>query len=230
MERIASWWPAASARKAVVADEPGEVVTNVFSFRSLPEKIHFLKVYSEGNLLSGQEQLSKALPNNPAHRPFKDYAVSFGCAHDYQELTHEYEFDESLILQTEDFLEFGHLPIGIEPQTARNIATYLTASSFEAFLAAKGLEHKKTGRGRRMIWYPAYGTIDKNKHSISEPGSRKSPVSFVGRLTHFGKPYIWHFGTQPIVDLHTFRGILFSPRAMLSKPYRSDEGGQALSS
>lgn len=224
LERITSWWPAASAHRAVVSDEPGDLVTNVFSFKSLPEKIHFLKVFSEGNLLAGQERLGRALSKTPAHRPFGDYAVSFGCAHDYLELTRGFDIEESIILQTADFLEYGHPPLGLEPRTARDIVTFLVAASFEAFLAAKGLESKKTGRSRRMIWYPAYGTVEKNKHSIAEPGSRKSPVSFVGKLTHYRKPYVWHFGVQPIVDLHTHIGIVFSPRAVISKPYHSDRG------
>lgn len=224
IEKITSWWPAVSAREALVKEEECEIVSNVLPFKALPEKIHFLKVFSEDNPLTGYERLKKALPGYPAHSPHSDYAISFANAHDYLELTHGFEIEDSIVLQTRAFLEFGHAPLEITPQTARNIVTYLVASAFEKYLEDRGLRSKSAGRSPRKIWYPAYGLIKNNKHSIQEPGARKSPVWFVGQVSHYRKKYIWHFGIQPVIDLHTHHGILFSPKAVLSPPYRSDRG------
>ena len=224
LERIASWWPAISAQEALTANEDSELVSNLFRFKSLPEKVHFLKVSADKNLLAGHERLRKALPQKPAHAPHGDYALTFGCAHDYLELTHGLEIEDSIVLQTRDFLEYGHSPLGIAPQTARNIVTFLIASSFEKYLEERGLESKSVGRSPRRIWYPAYGLIQKNRHSLIEPGNRKAPVSLVGTVSHYGKKYVWHFGIQPVIDLHTHHGIVFSPKVVLSLPYRSDWG------
>jgi hypothetical protein len=224
LERIASWWPAISAQEALFADEESELVSNIFRFKAPPAKIHFLKVRAENNLLAGRERLGKALPQYPAHSAHSDYAITFGCAHDYLELTHDLDIEDSIILQTADFLKYGHPPLAIAPQTARNIVTYLIAVSLEKYLGERGLESKSVGRSPRKIWYPAYGLIKNNRHSVSEPGTRKAPVSFVGTISHYRKKYFWHFGLQPIVDLHTHHGVVFSPKVVLSNIYRSDRG------
>lgn len=224
MEKIASWWPAISAQDALVKEKDCEIVSNIFLFKALPDKIHFLKVSSENNPLTGYERLKKALPKHPAHSSHSDYAITFGCAHDFLELNHGFDIEDSIVLPTKDFLQFGHAPLKIAPQTARNILTYLVAAAFEKYLEDRGLRSKSAGRSPRKIWYPAYGLIKNNNHSISEPGIRKSPVWFVGTVSHYGKKFVWHFGVQPVIDLHTHLGILLSPKAVLSGLYRSDRG------
>jgi hypothetical protein len=62
-QKIISWWPAVSAHEALVRKGPSELITNLLPFVSLPKSIHFLKVASEGNLLSGRDQLKGALPS-----------------------------------------------------------------------------------------------------------------------------------------------------------------------
>jgi hypothetical protein len=77
---------------------------------------------------------------------------------------------------------------------------------------------------RRKIWYPAHSLVKNNKHSISESGERKMPVWLVGKVSHFRRTYVWHFGVQPTIDLRVHSGILLSPKAIISAPYRSDRG------
>ncbi len=222
--RISSWWPALSAHEALVQSKENEIVSNVLPFKALPEKIHFLKVSSEKNPLTGYERLRKALPAHPAHSAHSDYAISFGCAHDYMELTHGLEMEDAIVLRTVDFLSHGHPPLGIAPETARNILTYLIASALEKYLGDRDLSHKAPGRGPRKIWYPASGLIRNNRHSICEPGKRKAPVTFVGERKHFKKTYFWHFGILPVIDLHTHNGIILNPKAVITLPYKSAEG------
>lgn len=224
LEKIASWWPAVSAENALVVDDESELVSNVFGFRALPEKIHFLKVLSDGNLLSGHSMIRKAIGRKIANYPHGDHAISFGCAHDFLELTDTVEIEDTLILRTADFLEYGHPPLGITPQTARNALTFLIASAFEHACERRGLQSKSAGRSPRKIWYPADGFVKGNKHSFAEPGKRKSPTSFVGRVRHFKKEYVWHFGVQPAIDLRVHHGIVFSPKAVLSEPYDYQRG------
>lgn len=129
-------------------------------------------------------------------------------------------------MPTTDFIEFGHTAHGITPLTARNIVTYLTATAFEKFLANRGLVSKAAGRSPRKIWFPPDGLLPKNKHSFSESGKRKSPVLFVGQLKKGNK--VWHFGIQPSVDLHTHKGIIFSPKAVITRHYDSANGGKPI--
>lgn len=224
IEKITSWWPSVSARNSLVKNQECQIVSNIFPFKALPEKIHFLKVLSESNPLTGYTRLKKALPLHPAHSSHSDYAISFGCAHDFLELTHGLEIEDSIVLQTQDFLQYGYAPLNIESHTARNIVTYLLATAFEKYLEDRGLRSKSNGRSPRKIWYPPNGLISNNNHSISELGARKSPVWFVGEVSHNRKKYIWHFGIRPAVDLHIHQGILFNPKVILSKPYRGDRG------
>ncbi len=226
LEKISSWWPAIGAKQALVRDEGGDLVSNVFSFKALPERIHFLKVSSESNPLTGRKRLRKVLPEHPAHATHSDYAISFARGHDFLELTNSLDIEDAIVLPTADFLRYGHAPLNIAQQAACNIVTYLVASAFEKYLSDRGLRSKSAGRSPRKIWYPAYGLIEGNRHSISEPGLRKAPVSFVGIVSSYRRKYVWHFAVQPIVDLHTHNGIIFSPKAVISELYRSDRGEQ----
>src|SRR5262249_48367683 len=222
--KIHAWWPAVSANEAVVRKEPAELVTNLFPFASLPKSVHFLKVASEGNPLSGRDQLKGALPNFPPYSVHEAFAISFASAADFMALTTGYEITDEVILPMDEFLESGLLELEINSHTAKNIATYLIASSFEHFLQARKLSNKAVGLSRKKIWFPAHSLINNNKHSISESGARKTPVWFVGKVTHFRKTYVWHFGVQPTIDLRVHSGILLSPKAIISAAYRSDRG------
>ena len=221
-QRISSWWPAISVEQALVRDESQDIVSNVLPFEALPENIHLLKVSREDNPLTGYERLKKALPNHPAHYPHGNHTVSFACAHDFLELTHGYAIEDDCVLPTQKFLNEGYEPAGIIPQIAKNIGTFLIASSLEHHLGQKGLHKKELKRSRRKIWFPPDKLIPKNKMIVTEPGRRKSHVSLIGSLKYYRKRYIWHFGVQPSVDLHTHFGILFSPKAILSPPYKID--------
>lgn len=224
LERVSSWWPALSAQRHLVVVTESELASNVFGIQMLPERVHFLRVKSEGNILSGHSQLKPALGSALGHSPFGDYTITFSSAHDFQELTGDLEIEDAMILGTEDFLRSGYEPLEISAQTAQNVLTYLVAVAFENFCVSKGLESKSAGRGQRKVWFPADGLIARNRHSFVEPGKRKSPVSFVGKITHFRKTYTWHFGVQPVFDLITHRGIIFSPKVVLSLPYERDRG------
>jgi hypothetical protein len=223
-EEIISWWPAVSAHEAVVRKQPAELVTNLLPFTSLPKSVHFIKVSSEGNLLTGRDQLKGALPAFPPYSVHGSHAISFASAADFMELTTGYDITDDVIVSTEDFLESGLAQLAIEADTAKNITTYLIASSFEHFLEGKRLSSKAVGLSRRRIWFPSHSLVKNNKHSISESGERKTPVWFVGRVTYFAKPYVWHFSVQPTTDLRVHSGILLSPKAIISAPYRSDRG------
>jgi hypothetical protein len=223
-QKIVSWWPAVSAQEALVRKEPIELVTNLLPFTSLPKSVHFLKVASDGNLLSGRDRLRGALPEFPPYSVHGSHAISFGSAADFMGLTTGYDITDDIILPTSTFLESGLAQLEIASDTAKNITTYLVASSFEHFLQAKKLNSKAVGLSRRKIWFPAHGLIKNNKHSISETGLRKTPVWFVGKVTHFRKPYVWHFGIQPTTDLRVHSGIVLSPKAIITAPYRSDRG------
>jgi hypothetical protein len=207
-----------------VRKEPAELVTNLLPFTSLPKSVHFLKVVSERNLLSGRDQLRGALPLFPTYSVHGSHAISFASAADFVGLTTGYDIADDIILPTNEFLESGLPRLEIDADTAKNIATYLIASSFEHFLEGKKLSSKAVGLSRRKIWFPAHGLVKNNKHSISEGGARKVPVWFVGKVTHFRKTYVWHFGVQPTIDLRVHAGIVFSPKAIISAPYRSDRG------
>jgi hypothetical protein len=94
-ERIASWWPAMSAESVVRLNEEEDLVSNILSITALPETIHLLKVSSEGNPIVGYERLQKALPSNPAHYAYRDFAVAFAAPFDFAELTSGYDFEST---------------------------------------------------------------------------------------------------------------------------------------
>jgi len=223
-QRILSWWPALHVREKLLTTEPSDLVSNIAPFKELPPSIHLLKVKADGNLLAGYERLNPLLPLHPAHSAQGDYAVSFARASDYTALMPGYEITDEAVLSTRGFFERGHEEAGIPTKTAQNVITYLVASGLESYLAARGLLHKEVRATRRKIWFPAYGLVPGNKHSIAEAGRRKAPAYFVGKVSYRRKDYVWHFGVQPAVDLHTHNGILFSPKAVLTEPYRSDRG------
>lgn len=223
-QKIISWWPSVSAYEALVRKERTELVTNLLPFISLPTSVHFLHVASEGNLLSGRGQLKGALPSFPPYAVHGSYAISFASAADFMHLTHGYDITDDITVPTEQFLQSGLSRLEISSDTAKNIATYLIASAFENLLQTKKLSSKTVGLSRRKIWFPAHKLIKNNKHSISESGDRKMPVWFVGRVTHFRKPYTWHFGVQPTTDLRVHSGIILSPKAIISAPYQSERG------
>jgi hypothetical protein len=226
--RIASWWPAVGVREAVLKDQPGELVSNVLRFSALPQNVHFIRVSADGNRLEGHERLRGILPDHPAHAAHGGHAISFGSAHDFLEQTTGFQIEDDFAVPVEEFLRDGCKGVALEPQAARNIATYLVARALERFLLGRGLCQKTLTYSPRKIWFPAYGLIDKNKYSLAEPGRRKSTASFVGTLKSFGRRYIWHFGIQPVVDLHTHGGVVLSPKAVLTEPYRSDRGEKPL--
>lgn len=227
-EKILSWWPALSARDRLLITQENELVSNILSFESLPPKVHFLRVQSEGNLLSGYARLRKALGTTFGHSPYGDYTISFSRAHDFLELSAGFEIEDAIILPTRDFLSHGHSPLGIAPGTARNILTYLIAFAFEQRCASLGLESKTAGQSPRRIWFPRDGLINGNKFSFAEPGKRKTPVSFVGQISHFRKTYVWHFGVQPAVDLQFHEGVVLNPKAILSLPYNALRGDKPI--
>jgi hypothetical protein len=224
MQQIRSWWPALQAREKLLSTEPSDLVSNIAPLKALPEWIHLLKITADGNLLSGYELLRQVLPAHPAHSAQGQYAVSFARASDYAPLASGYSIADAAAIRTEEFFEKGCDDAGIPAKTAQNVVTYLVASAMENMLAARGLNQKEVRASRRRIWFPVYGLVQGNKHSITEPGKRKAPAWFVGSVSYRKKKYIWHFGVQPAVDLHTHKGVVFSPKAILSGPYRSDHG------
>lgn len=224
LQKIMSWWPALQVPERVLTTEPSDLITNIATFKSLPPSIFLLNVKADGNLLSGYERLRQIFPPHPAHSAQGDFAISFGRASDFRTLIPGYEITEEAVLPTSEFFKQGYTEGGIPIQTAQNVTTYLVAAGLEQFLGERGLSCKEVRASRRKIWFPAYGVIEKNNHSISEEGRRKAPAWFVGSFSYMKKKYVWHFGIQPSIDLHTHQGILFSPKAILSGPYRSDRG------
>lgn len=222
-ERIASWWPALNAKNALVRHEEASIVSNVLSFKSLPKQIHFLNVTADKNVLAGKTQLAGVLGKAIPFYPYGEYAISFGCAHDFLELSNGYEIEDEIVLPTADFLKFGHAPLAIEQQTAQNVLTYLIANAVEHHFQLLGLSSKAISRSPRKIWFPHEGLIEKNRHSFAEKDMRKSPVQFVGR-TGKKRVRVWHFGVQPIIDLRTHQGVILSPKAIITKPYDFDKG------
>ncbi|WP_128931676.1 toll/interleukin-1 receptor domain-containing protein [Bradyrhizobium zhanjiangense] len=223
-ERIKSWWPAVSAREVLVKPDPCEIDSNVFPFQALPPYIHFLKVTSEGNRLSGLDQIKGVLS---ATLPFSvngPHAISFARANDYLELTQGFDIADEHVLPTAEFLEEGHPALNIAADTARNTVTYLIAASLEGQLASKGLSNKALRYSRRKIWFPAHGLIGRNSYRYADAGKRPAPVWFGGTVTSFRKKYAWHFAVQPAVDLRTHFGVLLSPKIIVSKVYDSASG------
>lgn len=223
-ERIKSWWPAVSAREAVVRSEPSEVDSNVFPFQKLPPNIHLLKVASEGNRLSGLDQIRGALSSAVPYSVNGKHAISFGRAHDFLEFAQGFEISDDHIVPTTKFFDEGCEDLSISAETARNTATYLVAASLEKYFASKGLSSKALRYTRRKIWFPAHGLIGKNNYSYADSGKRKVPVWFGGTVTSFRKKYAWHFAVQPTIDLRTHSGVLLSPKIIISKVYDSARG------
>jgi hypothetical protein len=223
-EKIASWWPAVSARDAIVRDEPADLFSNVLPFSALPQNVHFLAVSSEGNRLRERDQFKGALPAFPPYSVHGGYAVSFANAVDYMQLTHGFDIASERVMPTEDFLREGCPELSILPQAAQNMVTYLVATAVEKFLADKGLSSKSVRLSRRKIWFPPHSLLNNNNYSFSESGGRKGPVKFVGKVSHFRKTYYWHFAVQPTIDLHTHGGILLSPKAIITRPYHPARG------
>lgn len=223
LARIVSWWPALCAPQKLLTTTASELVSNIASVKALPASVHLLKIRSHGNVLSGYDQLHSLLPPHPAHAVHGEYAISFGRAADFSAALPDYHVTDEVVFAAQEFFDKGYDHGGIDRQAARNIMTYLVASGLEQLLAVRGLTQKQIPRRNRRIWFPADGLIRLNKYSILEPqGSRRSPAWFVGSFSYRRKRYFWHFGVQPVVDLHTHHGILFSPRVVLTLPYRSD--------
>ena len=223
-DKISSWWPALSAKDTLVREEPAELVSNVLSFEALPQNVHLLRVSGDGNLLSGYERLRGVLPTHPAHAASGDFAVSFACAHDYFELVDGCEIEDAITVPTSRFVSEGCKAADIQLQAARNAITYLVAMAFEQFLAEKGLSHKPLRYSNKKIWFPADSLLKNNNFGFLEPGRRRARAWLVGRKSYRRKEYFWHFGVQPVVDLHTHFGILLAPKLILTERYQSDKG------
>lgn len=219
--RIASWWPAVSARDVVVRNDRSELVSNVLRFKSLPENVHILTVTSEGNRLRGREQLREALPAFPPYSVHRDVVVSFASAADYHELAQDFDIVNVKIIPTATFINEGDAELEIVPTTAKNMLTYLVAASLEKFLTDKGLLSKALSYSRRKIWFADHGLL--RIHSIVGVDGNKTRFHLGGKVTSRGRPYAWHFAIQPAVDLRVHEGIVLSPKAIISKPYRIGE-------
>jgi len=226
-EKVSSWWPAASVEQIVRTDAPDELVSNVVSIKTLPPKIHLLKVFSEGNPLAGHERLRGALPNSPAFSAHGDYAVTFAAPADLSPLITGLDIVTAYAPATSEFLVSGHKEAGIAPDIARNIVTYLVGQAWDGFLASKNLSAKTSPR-RRPIWYLREAQLPKNRASVAEAGKRTVSIQLVGTVQHFRKTYRWHFGIYPTVDLRVNNGIVLSPKAVISLPRKRSELGSAL--
>lgn len=222
--QLASWWPALQVREKVVTATPTNLISNLTRFEALPRLIHVLSVKADGNPLSGYQALKEVLPGQPAHAPQGALAISFGRAADFGDIPPGYRISDEASIPTESFIREGYPAGGIQQVAAQRVTTFLIASALETFLSARGLRYKEVSYSRKRTWFAPYGLVPGNKHSLSEGGRRPSPASFVGNQSYRAKKYIWHFGVQPSVDLHTHMGVLFAPKAVLSTPYRSDKG------
>lgn len=224
LQQLSTWWPALQVRERVVQVVPTDLTSNLVRFKALPPLIHVLGVKADGNPLTGYQALKEVLVGEPAHAPQGAYAVSFGRASDFKDVPAGYQITDVAAIPTESFIQNGYPSGEIQQGSAQRATTFLIASALERLLMGRGLSCKEVSYSRKKIWFPPYGLIQGNKQSISEAGRRPSPASFVGIHGYRGKKYVWHFGVQPSVDLHTHVGILFSPKAVLSMPYRSDKG------
>jgi hypothetical protein len=223
-EKISSWWPAISVEKIMCRDEEEELVSNILPIQALPANVHFIKVFSEGNLVAGLARLRKALPAQPAYYTHGDYIISFGNPFDFAERTHGLDFETAYVLGSTKFFSEGHDESGVAPEIARNIVTYLVGQAWDSFLASKNLSAKSMSRSNHSLWYMRDGVIPNNRVTITEPGKRKVPISLVGTVKHYRKKYRWHFGFLPSVDLRVHDGIVLSPKAVISLPYNAADG------
>lgn len=218
-EKIGSWWPALSVEKIVRRDEPEELVSNILPIKALPPKLHFVKVFSEGNLIAGWERLRVALPSQPAYYAHGDLIISFSDSFAFNERTSGLAFQTTCVLDSAKFLAEGHNNSGIAPEVAHNVVTYLVGQAWESFLTSKDLSAKRVSRSNRSLWYVRDGLIPNNRVTITEPGKRKASISLVGTVEHYRKQYRWHFGFLPSVNLRVHGGIVLSPKAVISLPY-----------
>jgi hypothetical protein len=223
-EKISSWWPALSVDSVLREETEEELVSNILEIKALPERIHFLRVVADSNPITGYDALRKVLPGNPAHYAHGDHAVTFAGPPDFTGLAPGFECETACTLDTRDFLASGHKASGIEPDIAHNIVTYLVGEVWDTLMASKNLSAKKVGRGRRAIWYVRDGLIPGNKAGVSEPGKRPVSIKLVGKIRHYRKSYVWHFGWFSSVDLRVHGGIILSPKAVLSPPYNGGAG------
>lgn len=223
-EKISSWWPGITVEKLLCRSEEEEVVSNILDIKALPRTVHFIKVLSEGNPITGFDLLSKALPKAPAFYAHGDYAITFANPFDLAGLTHGLDFEAAYALETGTFLSSGHEETGVLPNIARNIVTYLVGQAWDSFLAGKDLSAKKVGLSRRAIWYPRDGLIPNNRAGVAELGKRKVSVQLVGSVKHYRKTYRWHFSVFPTVDLRVHHGIILTPKAVITPRYNVAEG------
>jgi hypothetical protein len=54
--------------------------------------------------------------------------------------------------------------------------------------------------------------------------TRPVSIKLVGKIRHYRKSYVWHFGWFSSVDLRVHGGIILSPKAVLSPPYNGGAG------
>jgi hypothetical protein len=174
-DRIRSWWPAVSAREALVTSEPSEVDSNVFPFQALPSKVHLLQVSSDGNRLNGLDQMKGALPAVLPYSVNGGHAISFARARDFLELAPGFDIIDDHVLPTMEFLEKGCSDLKIAPDTARSTLTYLVAASLEKHLANKGLSNKALRYTRRKIWFPRHGRSAKTTTAMPTLGNGRRP-------------------------------------------------------
>jgi hypothetical protein len=215
---ISSWWPALSARPALVREEPVNLTSTILPIAALPPRVHLFKVFADGNIISGHERLRHALPG---HLPFSahgELAASFASPEDFAVATNGLEIRPVAAQPTPQFLAEGCEDLISE--AAVNMATYWTAASLEAKLQSKGLSYKPVPRSSRKIWYPAKGLLRNDRHGIEEDGRKKSPASLVGKITNYRRLYFWHFGVQPQVDLRVHAAVLLNPKAIITRPYK----------
>lgn len=223
-EKVSSWWPAISIEKVLYQAEDDEIVSNVLRIQELPRLIHFIRVLSDRNPITGFEQLRKVLPKRPAYYPHGGFAISFANPIDFAELVHGFDFENAYILDTQAFLSSGHEETGIIPDIARNILTYLVSEAWNGFMGSKNLSPKQVGRGKRTIWFARDGLIPNNRASLAEPGKRKVSIHLVGSVKHYRKSYKWHFGLLPSVNLDLNEGIVLTPKAVISPRYNAQDG------
>lgn len=220
-EKVSSWWPGITVERLLCQPEEDEVISNILEIKTLPPNIHFIRVLSEGNPITGFDLLRKVLPQNPAFFAHGDYAITFASSFDLAELTHGLDFETAYAPETDTFLSSGHEESRILPDIARNIVTYLVGQAWDAFLAGKDLSKKTVSMSNRATWYVRDGLIPGNKASVSEPGRRKVSIHLVGSVKHYRKTYRWHFGVFPTVDLRVHHGIILTPKTVITPRYNT---------
>lgn len=222
-DEILQWWPALHVEERVRNASPHHLTSNICPIISLPANVYVLQVYSDGNVIAGRDRLKNVLPTSIAWSAYGEYVISFGSAEDLQSPLAGFDIKEVERKDTKLFIAEGYKPALIEALAARNTCTYFVASALEDYLSGKGLRSKSSTYTRKKLWYPADELLPNNRVSLSEPQKRTVPIHLVGRLSHYNKRYVWHFGVQPTIDLHTHFAVIFSPRAAISVPYKTSE-------